>query len=79
MIRTVITLALACLVRSEVLMSLKGDQIPTGFRASIELDVLKNAANVWFDTIIQLVNGLKLPDINIDDKGDYMKDNTFYI
>jgi len=39
--------------------------------------VLRQAANVWFDTIIQVVNGITIP--NFESDGDYMKDNTFYI
>ena len=43
-------------------------------------DVLRNAASEWFDTIIQIVNGIKIPDLVVDPKkGDYMKKNTFYI
>lgn len=49
-----------------------------GFKASIELQVLRQAADVWFDQIIQLVNGLNIPDFTAGN-GDYMRDNTFYI
>jgi len=49
-----------------------------GFKASIELQVLRQAADVWFDQIIQLVNGLNIPDFTAGN-GDYMRSNTFYI
>jgi hypothetical protein len=49
-----------------------------GVTASMEVDVMQEAANVWFDTIIQVVNGLKIPDFDMG-SGDYMNDNTFYI
>jgi hypothetical protein len=62
------------------LASIKADQIPTGFKASIELDVIRNAADEWFDTIVNILNGIKLPDIDIDKKkDDYLRSNTFYI
>jgi len=53
-------------------------ELPTGMRASLDLNVLRQAADVWFDSIIQLVNGLTIPNIEMDKK-DYMRDNTFYI
>jgi hypothetical protein len=51
--------------------------VETGFKGSIELNVLRQAAGVWFDTIIQVVNGITIPNFSSD--GDYMKDNTFYV
>ena len=51
--------------------------VESGFKGSIELNVLRQAANVWFDTIIQVVNGITIP--NFSQNGDYMNDNTFYI
>jgi hypothetical protein len=29
----------------------------------IQFDILRQAANTWFDTIIQVVNGIKIPDV----------------
>ena len=49
-----------------------------GVTASMEVDVMQEAANVWFDTIIQVVNGLKIPDFDMG-HGDYMNDNRFSI
>ena len=51
--------------------------VESGFKGSIQLNVLRQAANVWFDTIIQVVNGITIP--NFESDGDYMKENTFYI
>ena len=80
--KLLISVAFACTTAqaSVKLMSLKGLDIPVGFRASIDLDVARNAANEWFDTIIQVVNGIKIPNVIIDKKeNDYMKKNIFYI
>jgi hypothetical protein len=49
-----------------------------GFNIDINFDVLKNAGNVWFDSLIEVLNGLTIPDFESKD-GDYMKDNHFYI
>jgi hypothetical protein len=43
-----------------------------GVTASMEIDVLQQAANVWFDSIISVVNGLEIPDFDLGDK-NYMK------
>jgi hypothetical protein len=49
-----------------------------GFNIDINFDVLKNAGNVWFEELIQVLNGLTIPDVTFDN-GNYMKDNHFYI
>jgi len=49
-----------------------------GVKASIELQVFRQAAGVWFDTIIDLVNGYAIPDI-LQKNGNYYKDNVFNI
>lgn len=51
--------------------------IDAGLKMDIQFDVLRQAANTWFDTIIQVVNGIKIPDVQSGK--DYMKDNHFYI
>ena len=49
-----------------------------GFNIDINFDVLKNAGNVWFDELIQVLNGIAIPDVEFAN-GNYMKDNHFYI
>jgi hypothetical protein len=39
--------------------------------------VLRQAAGAWFDSMIQVINGITIPNFSQD--GDYMNDNTFYI
>jgi hypothetical protein len=51
--------------------------IDAGLKMDIQFDVLRQAANTWFDTIIKVVNGIKIPDVQSGK--DYMKDNHFYI
>ena len=52
--------------------------VKAGIQGSIDLDVLRNAADEWFNTLIGVVNGLKIPDIT-DKDGNYFKENVFYI
>ena len=33
-----------------------------GLKMDIQFDVLRQAANTWFDTLIQVVNGISIPD-----------------
>jgi len=45
---------------------------------SLDISVISQAKDVWFDKIISTLNGLKIPDVT-DDKGNYLKDNEFFI
>ena len=38
--------------------------VPNGFTFSLDFDILRDAANVWFESAISLVNGLQIPDYN---------------
>jgi hypothetical protein len=44
----------------------------------MDVSVLQEAKDVWFDEIIELLDGLKIPDVQ-DASGNYMKDNVFNI
>jgi hypothetical protein len=59
-------------------LGLEDITVDNGFNIDINFDVLKNAGNVWFDELIQVLNGLEIPDYE-KDKNAYMKDNHFYI
>jgi hypothetical protein len=37
--------------------------VDAGLKVDIQFDILRQAANTWFDTIIQVVNGIKIPDV----------------
>jgi hypothetical protein len=32
-------------------------------KASVDLDVFREAADAWFDTMVQVVNNMKIPDV----------------
>jgi len=34
-----------------------------GLTASVDLDVLRQAADVWFDTLIKVVNNITIPNV----------------
>lgn len=41
----------------------------------MDVDVLEQAKDVWFDKIIQIVNNITIPDVT--DGKNYLHDNTF--
>jgi hypothetical protein len=48
-----------------------------GFKLDVDFDILRSAADAWFDTLVQVLNGLTIP--NFSNGSDYMEDNHFYI
>jgi len=50
----------------------------SGFKASMDIDVIEQAKDVYFDWIIQTVNSLEIPDF-YDDSNHYLKGNHFYL
>jgi hypothetical protein len=50
-----------------------------GFNVDINFDIVKQAANVWFDELVSVLDGLTIPDYIAPNGHDYMKDNHFYI
>ena len=46
--------------------------------ASVDVSVIDQAKNAYFDKIMDAINGLKIPDFE-DDKGNYLIGNTFYV
>jgi len=52
-------------------------EVPAGFKVDIEFDVLRQAADVWYDSLIKVINGIKIPDV--ESNGNYIKDSHFYI
>jgi hypothetical protein len=52
--------------------------LETGFVTSLDLAVLDQAKDTYWDKIITVLNGLEIPDF-YQDKNDYMRDNHFYI
>lgn len=52
------------------------DAIPTGVTASLDIAVLEQAKDVYFDKVIQLIENLSIPDFNQDDN-HFLRDNKF--
>jgi hypothetical protein len=48
-----------------------------GLKVDIEFDILRQAANTWFDTLVQVINGITIPDF--ESGKNYMKGNHFYL
>ena len=52
--------------------------LQAGVKNSLDIAVLEQAKDVWFDTVTDLINSLTLPDLE-DGHGNYLKDNTFVL
>ena len=69
----VATFAVACTQAVYSLASTK-----SGFKGSLDVDVLSQAKDVYFDKLINVVNNLEIPDF-YQDKNHYMTGNHFYL
>jgi len=49
-----------------------------GIKASMDISVLEQAKDVYFDNIVSIINNVKIPDIR-DDKGNYLLGNSFVL
>jgi hypothetical protein len=47
-----------------------------GIKASLNIDVLEQAKDAYFDTVVELINNLEIPDFE-DDDGNYLRGNSF--
>ena len=65
------TFAGACFTAVTALQSTK-----SAFKASMDIDVINQAKDVYFDWIINTVNSLEIPDF-YQDKNHYLKGNHF--
>lgn len=52
--------------------------LKAGIKNSLDISVLEQAKDVYFDKILELINNLSLPDLE-DGKGNYLRENTFEI
>jgi len=48
---------------------------PTGIHASLAIDVLEQAKDVYMQKIVDTLNNLQLPNIDSDDGKDYLHGN----
>jgi len=67
------TFAVACTQAVYALASFK-----SGYKGSLDVDVLSQAKDVYFDSLINVVNNLEIPDF-YQDKNHYMIGNHFYL
>ena len=67
------TFAVAC---TQVVYGLASTK--SAFKASVNVDVLSQAKDVYFDRLIDVVNNLQIPDF-YEDKNHYLKGNHFYL
>ena len=73
------------MIKQTVLFALLGvsvlstsiDNGVNGVTAALDVDVIQQAKDAYFNEIIKLINGLEIPDI--DSGKDYMHDNYFYV
>lgn len=47
-----------------------------GIHAALDILILEQAKNTYFDNIVTVINNLSIPDVE-DDKGNYMRGNSF--
>jgi hypothetical protein len=52
--------------------------VQAGLKTSLDIAVIEQAKDVYFDEIMKLINGMSLPDID-DGDGNYLKENTFEV
>ena len=51
----------------------------SGVKNSLDIAVIEQAKDVYFDSIVKLINNLALPDIYLPDDKGYMLDNRFVL
>jgi len=47
-----------------------------GIKASMDIAVLEQAKDAYFDTVVQIINNLQIPDFE-DSDGNYLRGNSF--
>lgn len=52
--------------------------LKAGIKNSLDIAVLEQAKDVYYDKIVSLINGITIPDLE-DGKGNYLRDNTFEV
>jgi len=52
--------------------------VETGFMTSIDVAVIEQAKDAYFQKILKAINGIEIPDVR-DDKGNYLTGNSFHI
>ena len=62
------------LLVSSTVLALDEPAFKAGSKASMDIDVLEQAKDIWFDEIIGVLNGLQIPDLE-DADGNYIKEN----
>jgi len=60
------------------IMGVSAQTFKAGLKNSLDMAVLEQAKDVYFDKILALVNNLNLPDLE-DGEGNYLRENTFEI
>lgn len=56
--------------------TLAQSNLTPGIKASMDISILEQAKDTYFDNIVQIINNVKIPDIE-DDKGNYLRGNSF--
>jgi hypothetical protein len=47
-----------------------------GLKTSLDIEVMEQAKDIYFDEIVKLINSIQLPDLE-DGNGNYMRGNSF--
>ena len=69
------TLIATCILNSVVFAQ---NSTTNGLSASFDVAVLEQAKDVYFNKVLSLINGMALPDFNMD-KHDYIRQNSLVI
>ena len=48
-------------------------EVPTGFKGALDIGVIEQAKDVYFDYVLNILKNVNIPDI--DFKGGYIRDN----
>ena len=50
-----------------------------GIHAALDIGVLEQAKDVYFDNLVNIINNLTIPDVGPDEHGNYFLDNSFVL
>jgi hypothetical protein len=49
-----------------------------GMKAAMDITILEQAKDTYFDSIVQIINNLSIPDFE-DSDGNYLRGNSFVL
>jgi len=60
------------------LAGVQSQELKAGLKTSLDISILDQAKDVWFDKLLTVINNIQLPDLD-DGHGSYLKGNKLTI